>query len=1034
LLPPPIFVAEVQDDKLFARHALGAREGQGITEERLYLGLAAIRATDRFRAVRPEIEIVGGARVLKIYLDRWPKLKRIEIAVPSGLEKRVKPMLHDLRKGSRPGDIALESWKQRALEWLAVWGFPDARIDILRLGEGDELKVGIDPGRPQLIRQLALSGNIGRVEKKIMDDLKALLLKRPTNWTSEARREVVRLLNKRYAKQKQLFATAVFNWDPEKGLLGVEIESGPTVAISAAGPKLRAGQIKKQLALPSVDGFGEGLLDETDRRLTAKLAGSGRPLAAVRHSLVPVADRGRVDSVRVDYRVDRGEVLRVGEISFLGNKEVADEELMANLKVRGVFSSIVKATPTFADAANERVLGHYISLGYADARVWHEWKGAGKKFVNLAITIYEGRKQELKEIEIALGEMGAQEREAIVAQLFNFFDFRATARLAVGLAEFETDSGEWIRSKMRWQATGDGTYKLEMLGSPPYQKIHVAELRSTLQNALASIGVQNPRVDVDPQQTGTGNNVKVTLTVPPQGTARLRRMVIQGAERTSAEFLFDLMRPKDNSEKIWYGTPLVNSKINDTRRILGSQGIFNSVDVRRLENPAESQLVGPSLWEPGDLVFRLRERKQWDFSSSFSYDRAFGYQIGAGVQRINIGGRAKTADFSMRAGDGTINNSTLRKFFTTGDPTRSLDVYSVGFSDPWLSTKALSGLLAERALWRSEAAYIKERQNAYLIFRRRYTSSLEWRLGEDVNSEWRSRKKKKNSLAVRFGYRFENVGVIGPDESEMQGLVKSPAQSTLSIPFVQFLWDARDNPFDPKSGSVFLFQLDAALQAFGTSQNSSYIKADVRYVYNLPVGSGAKFGIVSLAARVGAARPTASTSLEMPLSERFFAGGPNSHRGIEPDQLGPFGWVYVREPNYPYKPITVNGRERYRITPIGGQGIALVNLDYRFPLPMLSQWIWGEVFVDSGEVYSRVRDFSRGGVSLPEYPHDQSPFLHWRTSVGTGLILRLGGYPIKIEYAWDVRKILGKEDEIYYQLYIERTRLKNLLVSVGVQF
>jgi outer membrane protein assembly factor BamA len=101
---------------------------------------------------------------------------------------------------------------------------------------------------------------------------------------------------------------------------------------------------------------------------------------------------------------------------------------------------------------------------------------------------------------------------------------------------------------------------------------------------------------------------------------------------------------------------------------------------------------------------------------------------------------------------------------------------------------------------------------------------------------------------------------------------------------------------------------------------------------------------------------------------------------------------------------------------------------------MLSQWIWGEVFVDSGEVYSRVRDFSHGGSYQLEYPHNRSPFIHWRTSAGAGLILRLGGFPIKVEYAWDVRKILGKVDDIYYERYVERTRLKNLLVSVGVQF
>ena len=62
------------------------------------------------------------------------------------------------------------------------------------------------------------------------------------------------------------------------------------------------------------------------------------------------------------------------------------------------------------------------------------------------------------------------------------------------------------------------------------------------------------------------------------------------------------------------------------------------------------------------------------------------------------------------------------------------------------------------------------------------------------------------------------------------------------------------------------------------------------------------------------------------------------------------------------------------------------------------------------------------------------PFPHWRTSAGTGLILKLGGFPIKIEYAWDIRKMMGKQDNEVYGRYAERSRLKNLLVSAGFQF
>jgi outer membrane protein assembly factor BamA len=281
---------------------------------------------------------------------------------------------------------------------------------------------------------------------------------------------------------------------------------------------------------------------------------------------------------------------------------------------------------------------------------------------------------------------------------------------------------------------------------------------------------------------------------------------------------------------------------------------------------------------------------------------------------------------------------------------------------------------------------------------------------------------------VRLGYRFENVGVDGPAPEEMLLQVRSPQRSILSVPFVQLILDTRDHPFDPKRGGVTSFHFEAAIQSLGTSANSSFLKLDIRQSWNFPMGEDAKYGVTSLAFRIGAARPTASSSVEMPLSERFFGGGPYSHRGVEPDQLGPFASVAKRYQSWPYNAmVDENGDPIVQLVSTGGQGIALVNFDYRFPLPLWGQWLWGEWFVDSGEVYDRIRNYKS---------HDnlKSPFPHWRTSFGVGLILRLGGFPIKVEYSWDVRRLAGLRDDQAYANYIERTRLKNLLVSAGARF
>jgi outer membrane protein assembly factor BamA len=95
-----------------------------------------------------------------------------------------------------------------------------------------------------------------------------------------------------------------------------------------------------------------------------------------------------------------------------------------------------------------------------------------------------------------------------------------------------------------------------------------------------------------------------------------------------------------------------------------------------------------------------------------------------------------------------------------------------------------------------------------------------------------------------------------------------------------------------------------------------------------------------------------------------------------------------------------------------------MNLEYRFPLFGM-QSVWAEVFVDTGQVYR----------SLNPDKGVETPFPPLRTTLGAGLILRLG-FPLKIEYAADWKRIMGRprtQDE-------RDTQLKSLLISAGFQF
>ena len=114
---------------------------------------------------------------------------------------------------------------------------------------------------------------------------------------------------------------------------------------------------------------------------------------------------------------------------------------------------------------------------------------------------------------------------------------------------------------------------------------------------------------------------------------------------------------------------------------------------------------------------------------------------------------------------------------------------------------------------------------------------------------------------------------------------------------------------------------------------------------------------------------------------------------------------------------------------MGGQGLVLLSLEYRFPI--FGKSVWGEVFVDSGQVYQSLKALSyedraaQAQVGEP-VPAARPPL---RTAPGVGLIFKIG-IPLKIEYATDIERILGQprtKDKV-------DTQLKSLLISAGFQF
>jgi outer membrane protein assembly factor BamA len=188
------------------------------------------------------------------------------------------------------------------------------------------------------------------------------------------------------------------------------------------------------------------------------------------------------------------------------------------------------------------------------------------------------------------------------------------------------------------------------------------------------------------------------------------------------------------------------------------------------------------------------------------------------------------------------------------------------------------------------------------------------------------------------GTRLFDVGIILPeDEIPIERLFPRVRLSMLTG---SVLRDSRNDPIDPIGGTLIGADVSTALRALGS--HVGFIKGFTQaFVYrrlspSVPVTivGGARFGLAQGFER---RLDDGSAVDDMPVSERFFAGGDTTVRGFVLDRLGTAD--------------TLNALG----FPTGGSALIVVNGEVRSPY-----WkgLSGVGFLDAGNVFRRAGDLS----------------------------------------------------------------------------
>ena len=500
--------------------------------------------------------------------------------------------------------------------------------------------------------------------------------------------------------------------------------------------------------------------------------------------------------------------------------------------------------------------------------------------------------------------------------------------------------------------------KLSSTEGQPFSEFEVAKDRDSILSEYFSEGFPNATFEWSSKPGATPNRVELRYVISEGQRRFVRQVLTSGLVTTQAQLVNRniLLNP---------GDPLSQPKMVETQRRLYDLGIFSEVNTA-IQNP------------DGDtqnkyVIYQLDE------ANKYSIATGFGAQIGRIGGGTNLNAPAGTAGFAPRV---------------------SFDVSRLNFRGlgQTLSFRSRISNIEQLGLLTYTVPRPYDIQNLTLTFTILYDDTKNIRTfdakKEEGSVQLSQKLSKANTALYRFSYRHTSVSALVIDPL-LVPLYAQPVR--IGILGGSFIQDRRDDPTDSHKGIYNTVDFGFASSVFGSQ--SSFTRFLGRNTTYHPIGKklvlarSLNFGWLAPFTRQ-AQNPSVTPPADVysgvalediPLAERFFSGGGNSHRGFPENQAGP--------------------RDSATGFPVGGQALLFINTELRFPLHGTT--LGGVVFWDAGNVYSRLQDISFkssqphqtqlstvNGVTTPQEVFGFNYVVH---SLGFGIRYRTPIGPVRLD-------------------------------------
>jgi len=492
---------------------------------------------------------------------------------------------------------------------------------------------------------------------------------------------------------------------------------------------------------------------------------------------------------------------------------------------------------------------------------------------------------------------------------------------------------QWLVNKLEIEGANDEDteYLRSVLRSTegqPFSEVNVAADRDSILSYYYNNGYPDATFEETQGPEPAPYRVDILYKIVPGKRQFVHDVLLQGLDTTKYSLVKSriLLSP---------GDPLSQSRIAESQQKLYDLGIFSKVQTA-IQNPNGQE-------ESKYVLFSVEEARKYSFN------------FGVGAELARIGGGADT--FDSPAGQ------------TGFSPRVSLGLSRINFLGlgHTVGLQTLFSTLQKRALLNYIAPQFEGRENLALSFSALFDDAHDIRTFAARRWEGSVQLSQRLSRAnsVQFRYTFRRV-TLDPNTLKISsGLVPLLSQPVrIGLVAATFFQDKRDDPITSTRGIYNSIDLGFGSKIFGSEtdftrmvfRNSTYhpLRKDVVLARSL------QFAYIQ---RLGGLP-------DIPLAERFYAGGASSHRAFPDNQAGP--------------------RDLDTGFPIGGKALMFHSTELRFPL--IGDSIGGVLFHDMGNVYSDVRNisfrFGQKGVQDFDY------MVH---GIGFGIRLRTPVGPLRVD-------------------------------------